>query len=381
MSAYFETGFSVRQPMWHRQGTVLEDYPTDWNDARAKAGLLWEPTYADLFVQQVVPALCRHCAEAEGQPHAESCPLNMGPGKDRVGRQALGPEGCVPVRRLASDTYLVHVPAAGHQAIVRDDTWATLATPTDQYRLIQHSQMGELLEAYTESWRKAGAAVKFETAGSLKGGRVVWAMVWLDEPYHVAGDDSPTYPFASILNPHDGSGCCRLIRNQVRIVCWNTYSEAEWAAERSGEQVILRHSGNVAEKMEDAKAGLATLRDDAKAWRMVAEDLASVNVSDAMFATFLDEFIPVPENASERTRNQREERRQLFTRLYHGDLAGGLTMQGITGNGYGLVQAAGEYLDHLRPYRNQDTYLARTMFSPEPVKRGVIRLVRELATL
>src|SRR5215218_6737379 len=43
MPAYFDTGFSVRQPMWHGQGIVLDEYPVDWADARRKAGLTWEP--------------------------------------------------------------------------------------------------------------------------------------------------------------------------------------------------------------------------------------------------------------------------------------------------------------------------------------------------
>ena len=63
MPAYFETGFSVRQPMWHGQGTVLDDYPTDWADARAKAGLLWEPTEAPSWVRVPSQELkCRGCA-------------------------------------------------------------------------------------------------------------------------------------------------------------------------------------------------------------------------------------------------------------------------------------------------------------------------------
>lgn len=385
MAAYFDTGFSVRTPMWHRQGTVLEDYPTDWTDARAKAGLLWEPTYADLFVQQVVPAVCRRCAAPLGSLHTDLCPgveldADLTPfGGTDVRAEQCGPDGCVPVRPVLGpndriDGYLVHTPTAGHQAIVRDDNWAVLATPTDSYRLIQHSQMGELLEAYTEAWTKAGAQVKFETAGSVRGGAMVWALVWLDEPYHVPGDPSPTYPFAALLNAHDGSAACKLLPTQVRIVCWNTWKMAEAEGDRHGHQVVLRHTGNVAERIEDAKVGLAGMRDEAKEWQVAAADLASLNVSDAVFATFLDEFIPVPENASERTRTQRAERRSLFTKLYMESP----TTEGVRGTGYGLVQAAGEYLDHLRPYRNADTYLARTMFSAEPIKGGVIRKVREL---
>ena len=56
MPAYFDTGFSVRQPMWHGEGLVLDDYPTDWNDARDKAGLLWEPEARETFQRLTVAA-------------------------------------------------------------------------------------------------------------------------------------------------------------------------------------------------------------------------------------------------------------------------------------------------------------------------------------
>lgn len=84
----------------------------------------------------------------------------------------------------------------------------------------------------------------------------------------------------------------------------------------------------------------------------------------------------MPEGATERTRDARLERQATFRALYEGSP----TMDGarVRGTAYGLVQAAGEYLDHLRPYRTPDTYLARTMLRPESIKGGVVKLVREL---
>ncbi len=349
----------------------------DWNDARVKAGLLWEPAYADLFVQQVVPAVCRECVEPKGGLHADSCPLTHGEGVGSryVTAGCVGPKDCVPVRPMPEDRYLVHVPTAGHQAIVRDDTWAVLATPTDTFKLIHHAQMGELLEAYSEAWRKAGAEVKFETAGSVRGGALVWALVWLDEPWHAPGDDSPTYPFAALLNAHDGSAACRLTPTSIRIVCWNTWKAAEAEGERTAHSVVLRHAGNVDARLEDAKASLQGMRDEAKDWQVLATDLAAININDAVVRTFLDEFIPVPEGASDRTRDNRLERQRTFLGLFNESP----TNNALPMTAYRLVQAAGEYVDHLRPYRSPDTYLARTLWGSEPIKGGIVRKVRILA--
>lgn len=369
MSHYFESGFTVRQPAWHKLGTVLADHPESWDDARRAAGLMWEPTYRDLYVPHVIPMTA---AEYDGNGETVAARYVDWMLADREARDDSKMIGWNEDR----GGIVVHVPVDGHRAIVRDDTGAVLATPSDSFELIYHSQMGELLDAFTESWRKAGAKVKFETAGSLKGGRLVYALVYLDEPYTIAGDDSPTFPYAALLNAHDGSAACKLLPTQVRVVCWNTWNAASIAGDLTGHQVILRHAGNVAERIEAAKESLAAVRDEAAAWRMTAEDLASINVSDAVLQMFIDDFIPVPEGASERTRTARLDRQAIFRELYEGSP----TMDGsrVRGTAYGLVQAAGEYLDHLRPYRTPDTYLTRTMLRPESIKTGVVARVREL---
>jgi hypothetical protein len=41
------------------------------------------------------------------------------------------------------------------------------------------------------------------------------------------------------------------------------------------------------------------------------------------------------------------------------------------------VDAAFEYLDHLRGWRNRETYLGRCVLRPEPAKARVVAQVRE----
>ena len=49
MSANVESMFSVRQMPWHREGTVLQDYPGSWAQARALAGLDWDPVTTEVY--------------------------------------------------------------------------------------------------------------------------------------------------------------------------------------------------------------------------------------------------------------------------------------------------------------------------------------------
>jgi hypothetical protein len=56
----------------------------------------------------------------------------------------------------------------------------------------------------------------------------------------------------------------------------------------------------------------------------------------------------------------------------------GPTYEGIAHTAYGLVQAAGEYLDHVRRYRNCDSHITRTLLKPEPLKAKAVQLAREV---
>ena len=352
MPAFFESGFSVRQPMWHGLGNILDEYPESWDDARLAAGLMWEPTEVPVYTKTVVTA---------GTPWPE--------GATAVGYDAATQP--TPGDVLQADV-LAFV-ASDFKGVARDDTNDLLGVVSDSWAAVTHGQMGEMLEALLGEDGK----VKFETAGVLRGGRSVWALCYLDEPYTVPGDESQTYPYIALLNHHDGTGAAKIIPTQVRVVCWNTFSMASAEGERTGRQVVIRHSGNVAERIEAAKASLAELRTDARRYLELADVLAGVRVDDALVSTFLDRFIPAPENASDRVLANRQERQGEFMAIYNESP----TTDGVRGTAYGLLMTATEYLDHMRPFRSSDTYLARTMLRPEPIKANVLSLVRELANV
>lgn len=358
MPAYFDTGFSVRQPMWHGEGLVLDDYPTDWNDARTKAGLLWEPEPLPVYGISPAVAACDLCSSPLNGTHLETCLART---EDHL---RVGPED-VSAQSLTNAI----VELVDHKQIVRNDTGATLGVVGQGFELVQHSEMGEILEAIV------GAGAKFETAGSCRGGAQVWALAYLDEPLTVANDDTETYPFVALLNSHDGSGACKLTSTSIRVVCWNTYNAASMQGERSGRQFTFRHTAGVHDRLEEAKAALAGVRDEAQEWNALATELFGMKVDDAIFNHFLADFIPEPpaEIVSTRVRNNVDRARETFRSLY----LDSPTTEGHRGTALGLVDASVEYLDHVRGYRNADTYLGRTLLRSEPLKAKAVSLVRE----
>lgn len=341
MPAYFETGFSVREPMWHGGGLVLSDYPKDWDDARDKAGLMWEPRAVPTFQRLTIDAT--DLLDTDVVLDLIEC---ADPSKVEVMR-----------------------PLVDHKLIVRDDRDDVLGVVGDGFELVMHAEMGEIIEAIL------GEGAKFETAGSVKGGAQVWALAYLDEPYTVVGDTTETYPFLALLNAHDGSGAAKLVRTQVRVVCWNTYRAAEMEGQRTGMQFSFRHTASVHERLEEAKQALTGLREAAGEWTEMAAELFGMKADEVAFNHFLADFIPEPpaEIVSTRVRDNVDKARKIFKSMY----LDSPTTDAHRGTALGLVDTAVEYLDHVRGFQNRDTYLGRTLLRPEPLKAKAVTLARE----
>lgn len=363
MSHYFDTGFCVRKPSWHGLEILLEDYPTDWNDARQKAGLLWEPAVRPGYQINQASAVCSSCGSSLNELHKPEC-ISLDP---ELTAARVTPDDIDESSLRSSIVEMID-----HKLIVRDDTEAVLGVVGQGFELVSHGAMGEILESIL------GLGAKFETAGSCRGGAQVWALAYLDEPYTVSGDDSETYPYLALLNAHDGSGACKIIATQVRVVCWNTYRAAEMEGERTGRQFTFNHTAGIHDRIAEAKQALAGVRDSAGEWDKLSAELFGATVDEQQFNHYLADFIPEPEAevVSPRVRSNIDKGRKIFKSLYFDSPTG----EAHRGTALGLVDASVEYLDHVRGYRNSDTYLGRTLLRPEPLKARAVMLAREHST-
>lgn len=93
---------------------------------------------------------------------------------------------------------------------------------------------------------------------------------------------------------------------------------------------------------------------------------------------FVQLFIPMPPETmiTDRVAANVEQARNAVRGILDGT-----TTDGISYTAYGLVQAAGEYLDHVRIARTWESRLNRTLMRPEPMKRRAMQLVEELVAV
>lgn len=324
MPAEFEQGFSVREPAWHGLATVLDEYPGR-EEAMRLAGhdfrVIEVPVYAEI----------------EGDTSFSFSPVQ---------------------------------PVKGWKALRKDSDGTVLNVVRDTYTVVQNDVLWDIVDAIVEQ-----PAVKYETAGVLKGGAVLWVLARLDEPLQVPGDNTLVYPYIAVSTTHDGSGGVMGRATWVRIICWNTFTQAEAQSKRDGREFHFRHTARVHERIELAREMLLGVREDFRSTFALMSELADVEVSDAQLERFLVDFIPAPPETiiSDRVARNVEEARDAVRSILNGP-----TLATTRNTAYGLVQAGVEYLDHVRGYRSNETHLGRTLLRAEPLKAKLVPLVREV---
>jgi phage/plasmid-like protein (TIGR03299 family) len=274
------------------------------------------------------------------------------------------------LRGVRDDGTPIFEAIAGWQRIARSDSGETLWINRESYAVIDHRAMGEIVEAVL-----AQPGVKWETAGVLDEGRAVWCLTLLDEPIELPGDDSLTLPYMAMTNRHGVPGACTLRATAVRIVCANTFRAAELEGERTGTTFSFIHKSNWRSRIEEAREAVTGTRREMQRYRELARELLDIHITDQQRELFVRQFIPRPPDGlvTDRVARNVEEARQALRAIFQTR-----TTEQVAGTAYGLVQAAGEYLDHVRRARTWETRLNRTLIRPEPLKAKALTVVREI---
>jgi len=304
--------FSVREMPWHGLGTVLSEYPT--REQAQQIAHPWEPITAPVFRQ--VPG--------------------------------FGPDGMPTV---------TYEPIEGQQEVVRSDNGGHIGVTNDTLGIVTNSEMYDIAEAVAG----LGGDVRYETGGTLRGGRQVWLLLRLDEPLTLKGDpNGATLQYFALQNSHDGGGSFRGQAINTRIVCANTSRMADMSAKAHGTEIVFRHTKNVKDRIEEAKQALAMWRVSVEEWKVFNEHLLTMRITDAQREEFIERFVPAPEAqiVSKRVLTNIETARADLRTIFASE-----TSEGVKNTAYGLVQGAVEYSQHFRSTRGKtDADRAENLF-------------------
>lgn len=294
------------EPAWHKLGTVIPGYATT-AEAQRLARLDWLVSTEPAFVS--VPG---GYAEAPGAMLTVRSDL-LGP--DRV----LGIVG-------------------------------------DRYSPIQNRDLFDFLDTLAG---EGGA--KVDTAGSLKGGRLVWALAKLPTAMKIGADIVDRYLLVS--TSHDGSAAMQATVTPIRVVCYNTLSaalhssasdaRAQMHKARAGQpiapnRITIRHTSAARERIKTAQRVLGNASASFERCAEVFGQWARKPVSRPYVNAFLRAIVPDPRGSASNKRAASI--RQDIAELYSYRQIGARQPE-LAGTAYGLYNAVTQYIDRERSTR------------------------------
>ena len=285
MAANVESMFYVRETPWHGLGTRVNEAPAS-KEALTAAGLDWSVLQEPIYTE---------------------------------------------TEELIS----------GYKANVRDRDRQVLGVVTDRYKVIQNTEAF----AFTDSL--LGEGVRYETAGSLMGGRKVWLLAHMPHEYIISGERIS--PYLLFSNAHDGSGAIKIALTPVRMVCNNTLNLALSTAKRSWS---MMHTGDIRGKIKEAEDTLFRAESYMDELGKEFENLRTKKLTDKKVMEYIEILLPIEDGSTpQQVRNMKRLREDMKIRYFDAP-----DLQHVGKNAYRFVNAVSDFATHAQPLRKTANY-------------------------
>lgn len=219
------------------------------------------------------------------------------------------------------------------------------------YTAVQNEEAAEVLNRLVD---ESGA--HFETAGSLRGGRMVFITMKLPTAMRIAGvDDMDLYLCAT--TSHDGTCALRVDASPIRVVCANTQRAA--VANTKG-CYVFRHTSTVHSQIAQAREAMGLVWKYLDGFQAEAEKMLDEQLTMGQFETVVAQLWPLAEDASEQTRNNHKKRAATLRYL----IRDADTQAAIKGTRWAGFQAITEYIDHYTPAKDATVRANRAVAGP-----------------
>jgi phage/plasmid-like protein (TIGR03299 family) len=275
----------------------------------------------------------------------------------------------------------------GRVANVRSDTGAVLGVVGNGYRVVQNAEAFRFMDALV-----GDKLAMFETAGALKGGKVVWMLARIPKELRAAGEDV-VHPYVLLTNGHDGARALRVLPTTVRVVCANTLNLALGRATKGG-GFVLHHHKNLDTRVAEAQAKLGLILQRLDTFEQEMQALAKVSVTETQVTDYLEGLFPTGRKAlanhprlgtkaveggaalldsildgtagkqevmaellaghEEQMTRKQQQNAKILEQILANYKDPTNTLPGIKGTAWALYNAVSEWADHQRPARGKD---------------------------
>jgi phage/plasmid-like protein (TIGR03299 family) len=224
----------------------------------------------------------------------------------------------------------------------------------ERYKPLQNEELFDFADTLLD------AGGRWETAGSIKGGRVVFGALALDretilDPTGVA-DKINTYLLVN--TSHDGSIAIQASITPVRVVCANTLNMALGNRGRNGtvkQSFKIRHTQTAQGKIAVAREALGLANAYMDEFDKMANAMIQTEITQKQFEDIIALAYPAPETDAKGSFKKHDTKVDMIHSIYNGDFN-----NTISGTAWGALNGLTERLDWYRNPRggNSESVLA-----------------------
>ena len=155
--------------------------------------------------------------------------------------------------------------ATGQKSLVRESDGKILTNVGENWNPVQNEEAFDFFHEFVSS-----GDMEMHTAGSLKGGQMVWALAKVKESFDLFGGDK-VESYLLFSNPHLYGKSIDIRFTPIRVVCNNTLSLS--LAEQAERSIKVGHRGSF--NADEVKKALGIASDKLKTYKEMAEFLGS----------------------------------------------------------------------------------------------------------
>lgn len=263
---------SHREPAWHGLGTVFAEEVTDYLRMLDLAGLTgWQVREHDVV------------------------PLTLD------GENVLDAEFVVPAQAIVATI---------------GGTDRVLGVTGKRYEIVQNEEAFSFLQSLHDGAR-------WETAGAIKGGRVVFGSMAFDRDFTLdpSGVADVVKSYLLVHTSHDGSTGLGGGVTPVRVVCQNTLNAAMGNIKQTFK---IRHTKNVQARMQAEAALWRQANTYMDAFEKEAQTLFAQSVTDKQYFGIVENMFPKPEKDAKGSVKKWETRQETFAQAWNGQPNAGI---------------------------------------------------------
>lgn len=261
------------------------------------------------------------------------------------------------------------------QALVRMSDEKVLTVTGKNWKPLQNRDAIEFFRSFAE----AGQAT-LETAGSLRGGQIIWGLAKLNDSFKVTKDDK-VEGYILLVSPHEAGKAIKVQTTSVRVVCANTLAISQKKKQAEYSQHHLKDFDP-----ESAKLAIDIAHSEFKKFELDAHTLHNLEMSEFESVRFLAKFFqPVEQGISEKAdklaveqlMNEPASHRKAFAEVLKSWKEGPGAEQGTA---WGTLNGITHWVDHVAGNNNDArlyrSWLANTGLIAKKAKEELLELAK-----